>query len=55
MEVKSATNEPNRLIAASIGLARPADHSQYEYLSEHLSTGETSEWYHLYGIINRLT
>ena len=25
---KSATNEPNRLIAASIGLARPADHSQ---------------------------
>jgi arginine decarboxylase len=26
---KSATNEPKRLIAASIGLARPADHSQY--------------------------
>ncbi|MFZ0221702.1 MAG: pyruvoyl-dependent arginine decarboxylase, partial [Candidatus Nitrosopolaris sp.] len=24
---KSATNEPNRLIAASIGLARPADQS----------------------------
>ena len=31
---KSATNEPNRLIAASIGLARPADDAQYGYLSE---------------------
>src|ERR671928_94173 len=39
---RSATNEPNRLIAASIGLARPADNSQYGYLSEHHSTGETS-------------
>src|SRR5919206_3447801 len=39
---RSATNEPNRLIAASIGLARPADGSQYRYLSEHHSTGETS-------------
>ncbi len=39
---KSATNEPNRLIAASIGLARPADDAQYGYLSEHHSTGETS-------------
>jgi arginine decarboxylase len=40
---KSATNEPNRLIAASIGLARPVDHSQYGYLSEHHSTGETAQ------------
>ena len=40
---KSATNEPNRLIAASIGLARPADHSQYGYLSEHHSYGETAQ------------
>jgi len=39
---KSATNEPNRLIAASIGLARPADDAQYGYLSEHHSTGETA-------------
>ena len=29
---KSATNEPNRLIAASIGLARPVDDTQYGYL-----------------------
>ena len=37
---RSATNEPNRLIAASIGLARPADESQHGYyLSEHHSTG----------------
>lgn len=32
---RAATNEPNRLIAASIGLARPADESQHGYLSEH--------------------
>jgi arginine decarboxylase len=40
---RAATNEPNRLIAASIGLARPADQSQYGYLSEHHSTGETAQ------------
>jgi arginine decarboxylase len=40
---RSATNEPNRLIAASVGLARPADDSQYGYLSEHHSTGETAQ------------
>jgi arginine decarboxylase len=40
---RSATNEPNRLIAASIGLARPADESQYGYLSEHHSTGQTAQ------------
>ena len=37
------TNEPNRLIAASIGLARPADPSMYGYLSEHHSYGETAK------------
>jgi len=37
------TNEPNRLIAASIGLARPADPKQYGYLSEHHSYGETAK------------
>ncbi len=36
------TNEPNRLIAASIGLARPADQDMYGYLSEHHSYGETA-------------
>ena len=38
---RNATNEPNRLVAASIGLAQPADASQYGYLSEHYSYGET--------------
>jgi arginine decarboxylase len=37
------TNEPNRLIAAAIGLARPADTNKYGYLSEHHSYGETAK------------
>jgi len=37
------TNEPNRLIAASIGAALPADSGQHGYLSEHHSAGETEE------------
>jgi arginine decarboxylase len=37
------TNEPNRLIAASIGLARPSDPNNYGYLSEHHSYGETAK------------
>jgi arginine decarboxylase len=41
--VRAATNEPNRLVAASIGLARTADESQHGYLSEHHSTGETAQ------------
>lgn len=36
-------NEPNRLMAASVGLALPADPNQYGYLSEHKSFGETEE------------
>ncbi len=40
---RNATNEPNRLIAASIGVATPADTSQYGYLSEHHPYGETDE------------
>jgi arginine decarboxylase len=39
----SAANELNRLIAASIGLARPADGSQHGYLSEHHSTDGTAQ------------
>ena len=39
----NATNEPNRLIAASIGLATPKDKNTYGYLSEHHSYGETEE------------
>lgn len=38
---ESATNEPHRLLAASIGLAIPKDNTQYGYLSEHHSFGET--------------
>lgn len=38
---RNATSEPNRLIAASVGCAMPADNSQYGYLSEHHSFGET--------------
>ena len=37
------TNEPNRLVAASIGVARPADPNNYGYLSEHHSYGETAK------------
>jgi arginine decarboxylase len=38
---RGETNEPNRLVAASIGLATPADKNNYGYLSEHHSYGET--------------
>jgi arginine decarboxylase len=40
---RNATNEPNRLVAASIGVALPADHNQFGYLSEHHPFGETDE------------
>jgi len=40
---RNATNEPNRLLAASIGLAMPSDETNYGYLSEHHSFGETAE------------
>ena len=32
---RNATNEPNRLIASSIGVAIPADGKHYGYLSEY--------------------
>jgi arginine decarboxylase len=40
---EASTNEPSRHMAASIGLAVPADGTQYGYLSEHHSFGETDE------------
>jgi len=40
---RNATNEPNRLIASSVGCAVPADAEQYGYLSEHHSFGETDQ------------
>lgn len=39
---RTSTNEPNRLVAASIGCAVPADRSQYGYLSEHHTYGENA-------------
>jgi len=41
---RNSTNEPNRLIAASIGVAIPADGKQYGYLSE----------YHPYGVKEKI-
>ncbi len=40
---RESSNEPNRLVAASVGLAIPADVSMHGYLSEHHSFGETDE------------
>ncbi len=40
---RNATNEPNRLVASSIGVAIPAAENQYGYLSEHHPFGETDE------------
>lgn len=40
---KNETNEPNRLISASIGCAIPARNRKYGYLSEHHDFGETQE------------
>jgi len=38
---RADTNEPNRLVSAAIGLARPNSHRQYGYISEHHAYGET--------------
>jgi len=40
---KNATDEPHRLISASVGMALPADDNSYGYLSEHHSDGMTDE------------
>jgi len=37
---KNQTNEPNRLLVASIGIALPADRTGYGYISEYHSFGE---------------
>jgi len=41
---RNSTNEPHRLIAASIGVAIPAGDTNYGYLSEHHSFGQTDEF-----------
>jgi arginine decarboxylase len=40
---RESNNEPNRLIAASVGVAIPSDSSMHGYLSEHHAFGETDE------------
>src|SRR3989338_8708865 len=40
---RSETNEPNRLVSASIGLAIPKDSNNYGYLSEHHAYGDRKE------------
>jgi len=39
----NATNEPNRLLAASLGIAIPGAGEQYGYLSEHHAFGQTDD------------
>ena len=39
---RNETNEPNRLISSSIGLAMPADRSLHGYLSEHKGFGQNA-------------
>ena len=40
---RAASNEPNRLLTASIGCAIPADKKMYGYLSEHHTYGMTEK------------
>jgi arginine decarboxylase len=40
---RNCTNEPNRLIGASIGAAIPTDRAHYGYISEHHSFGVTNK------------
>src|SRR5436305_14268001 len=40
---ENATHEPHRLVAASVEVAIPKDRSQYGYLSEHHSFGQTEK------------
>jgi arginine decarboxylase len=41
---RNATNEPNRMVAASVGCAVPADGSHYGYLSEYHTFGANAEF-----------
>lgn len=40
---RCCTNEPRRLLAASVGLAVPADRKTYGYISEHHAYGKTEK------------
>ena len=37
----TSTNEPNRLVSASVGIAIPNDRTKYGYLAEHKAFGQT--------------
>ena len=37
---RNQTNEPNRLVSASVGIAQPTDRSKYGYLSEYDTFGK---------------
>jgi len=40
---KNQTREPHRLVSASVGIAQPKDNSQYGYLSEYDSFGQSEK------------
>jgi len=40
---KIESNEPNRLLSAAVGLAKPKNNNRYGYLSEHHTFGEKGE------------
>jgi arginine decarboxylase len=40
---RNATNEPNRMVAASVGCAIPADGTHYGYISEYHAFGSNAE------------
>jgi arginine decarboxylase len=40
---RNSTNEPHRLVASSIGVAIPSNPTEYGFLSEHHSYGQTDE------------
>ncbi|RNJ80483.1 MAG: arginine decarboxylase, pyruvoyl-dependent [Nitrosopumilus sp. H8] len=40
---KNQTNEPHRMCAASVGIARPTDKNTHGYLSEHESFGQNAQ------------
>lgn len=40
---EASTKEPNRMVAAAIGLAQPKDKKQYGYISEHHDFGVTQK------------
>ncbi|MGQ9616274.1 MAG: pyruvoyl-dependent arginine decarboxylase [Spirochaetota bacterium] len=41
---RNQTNEPNRLVSAALGIALPKDQSNYGYVSEHHSFGQTARF-----------